>query len=61
MIAPFASATEPSLNQAERQPIKSNLDENPYERQQMFNAQYIKMSANGASTICGHLTTEFHH
>jgi hypothetical protein len=56
MITSLGFATGPSLNQAERLPIKSNQDENTYGRQQMFKGQYIKMSVNGASTICGHVT-----
>jgi len=55
MITPLGFATGPSLNQAERLLIKSNQDENTYGRQQMFNGQYIKMSVNGASMICGHV------
>jgi hypothetical protein len=60
MIMPLSFATGPSLNQAERPPIKSNHDENTYGRQQMLNGQYIKMSVNGASMICGHLSTVIH-
>jgi len=54
---PLGFATGPSLNPAERQPIKSNQDENNYQRQQMMNGQYIKMSVNGSSTICGLVST----
>jgi len=61
MIMPLSFATGPSLNQAERLPIKSNPDENTYGWQQMFNGQYIKMSINGASTICGHVHMVIHH
>jgi len=57
---PLGSATGPSLNQAERQPVKSNQDENTYQWQQMLNGQYIKMSINGASTICGLVSTVIH-
>jgi hypothetical protein len=49
-----------SLNQAESQPVQSNQDENNYGRQQMMNGQYIKMSVNGASTICGLVSTVIH-
>jgi len=61
MIMPLGFATGPSLNQAEKQPIKSNQDEYNYRRQQMLNGQYIKMSVNGASTICGLVSTVIHH
>jgi len=40
MITPFGFGTGPRLNQAERQPIKSNQDENNYGWQQMLNGQY---------------------
>jgi len=53
-------ATGPSLNQVERQPIKSNQDQNNYPRQQMLNEQYIKKSVNGASTIHGLVSTVIH-
>jgi len=53
-------ATGPSLNQVERQPIKSNQDENNYRRQKMLDGQYIKMSVNGASTIYGIVRTVIH-
>jgi hypothetical protein len=51
MIMLLGFATGPSLNHAERLPIKSKKDENTYGLHQMFNGQYIKMSVNGASTI----------
>jgi len=60
MITLLGFATGPSLNQAERQSIKSNHDEYNYRRQQMLNGQYIKMSVNGASTICGLASTVIH-
>jgi len=53
-------ATGLSLNQAESQPVQYNQDENNYGRQQMMNGQYIKMSVNGASTICGLVSTVIH-
>jgi hypothetical protein len=52
-MTPLGFATGLSLHQAESQPVQSNQDENNYGRQQMLNGQYIKMSVNGASTICG--------
>jgi len=60
MITPLGFATGLSLNQAERQLIKSNQDENNYGRQQMLNGQYIKISVNGASTISGLVSTVIH-
>jgi hypothetical protein len=57
MITLLSFATGPSVNQAERKPIKSNQDENTYGRQQMLNGQYIKMIINRAATICGHVRT----
>jgi hypothetical protein len=60
MITPLGFATGPSLNQAERLPIMSNQDENTYGRQQMFNGQYINLSVNGSSTICGHVNMVIH-
>jgi len=60
IIMPLGFATRPSLNHAVRQPIKSNQDENNYERQQMMNGQFIRMSVNGASTICGLVSTVIH-
>jgi hypothetical protein len=53
-------ATELSLNQAESQSLESNQDENNYRWQQMVNGQHIKMSVNGASTICGLVRTVIH-
>jgi hypothetical protein len=50
-------ATGLSPNQAESQPVQSNQDENNYGWQQMMNGQYIKMSVNGVSTICGLVST----
>ena len=52
-VTALGCVTRPSLNLAERQPICSNHDENYDPWQQMLNEQYIKMSVNGASTICG--------
>jgi len=60
MITQLGFATGPSLNQAERQSIKSNLDEYNYRLQQMVNGQYDKMSVKAASTICGLLSTVIH-
>jgi len=59
-MTPLGFATGLSLNQAESQPVQSNQDENDYGRQQMVNGQYIKMSVNGASTICGVVSTVIH-
>jgi hypothetical protein len=59
-MTPLGFATGLSLNQAESQPVQSNQDENNYGRQQMMNGQYIKMSVNGASTICGLVSTVIH-
>jgi len=56
-MTPLGFATGLSLNQAESQPVQSNQDENNYVRQQMMNGQYIKMRVNGASTICGLVST----
>jgi len=53
IIMPIGFATVPSLTPAERQLVNSNQDENNYRRQQMMNGQYITMSINGGSTICG--------
>jgi len=61
IITPLSFATGLSLNQAERQPIKSNQDENNYRQQQMLNGQYIKMSINGASTMCGLVSMVIYH
>jgi hypothetical protein len=60
MITPLGFATELSLNQPERLPIKSNRDDNTYGWQQMFNGQYMKMNINGASTICGDVSRVIH-
>jgi len=49
--------TRLSLDLAERLPICSNHDESYYRWQQMLNGQYIKMSVNGASTMCGLVST----
>jgi hypothetical protein len=59
-MTPLGFATGFSLNQAESQQMQSNQDENNYGRQQMLNGQYIKMSINGASTICGLVSTVVH-
>jgi len=59
-MTPLGFATGLSLNQAESQPVQSNQDENNYGRQQMMNGQYIKMTINGASTICGLESTVIH-
>jgi hypothetical protein len=53
-------ATGLSLNQAGSQLVQSNQGENNYGRQQMMNGQYIKMSFNRASTICGLVSTVIH-
>jgi len=60
MITPLGFATGPSLNQAERLPIKSNQAENTYGWQQIFSGQYIKICVNGASTICGDVHMVIH-
>jgi len=57
---PLGFATGPSLNHAERQQMKSNQDENNYRWQQMMNGQYIEISVNRASTICGLVSTVIH-
>jgi len=59
-MTPLSFATGLSLNQAESQPVQSNQDENNYGRQQTMNGQYIKMSVNGTSTICGLVSTVIH-
>jgi len=46
-------APRPRLNLSEGLPMSSNHDENFYQWQHMFNGQYITMSVNGASKICG--------
>jgi len=53
-------ATGLSLKQGESQPVKSNQDENNYRWQQMLLGEYIKMSINGASIICGLVSTVIH-
>jgi len=50
-------ATGLSLNLSERQPISSNHDENYHQWQQLLHGQYIEISVNGASTICGFVST----
>jgi len=57
---PLGFATGPSLNHVEKQPIKSNQNENHYQRQQMLNGQYIEMSINVVSTIYGLVSTVIH-
>jgi len=59
-MTPLGFATGLSLNQSGSQPVQSNQDENNYRRQQMMNGQYITMSVNGASTICGLVSTVIH-
>jgi len=53
MITPLSFATGPSLNEAERQPGKSNQYENNHRGQQMLKGLYITMTVNRASMICG--------
>jgi len=60
IVTPLGFATGPSLNESERQPIKSNRDANNYRQQQILNGQYIEMSVNGASTIRGFVSTVIH-
>jgi len=60
MITPLGVATGPSLNSAEGQSIKSNQDEYNDKWQHMLNGEYIKMRVNGASTICGLVSTVIH-
>jgi len=60
MITPLGFATGPSHNQAEKQSMKSNQDEYNYRWQQMLNGQYDRISVNGASTICGLVSTVIH-
>jgi hypothetical protein len=59
-MMPLGFATGLSLNQAESQPVQSNQDENNYGQQQMMNGEYIKMSVNGVSTICGLVSMVIH-
>jgi len=56
-VTALGFVTRPSLNLAERLPIYSNHNENYYRWQPMLNGQYIKMSVNGESTICGFVST----
>jgi hypothetical protein len=60
IMTPLGFATGLSLNQAECQPVESNQDENNDGRQQMLNGQYIKMTVNGGSRICGLVSTVIH-
>jgi hypothetical protein len=60
IMTPLGFAIGLSLNPAESQPVQSNQDENNYGRQQIMNGQYIKMSVNRASTICGLVSTVIH-
>jgi len=57
---PLGFATGPSLNHVERQPMKSNQDENNSRQQQMLNGQYQEMSVNGGSTVYGFVSTVIH-
>jgi len=56
-VTALGFVTWPSLDVAESLPICSNHDENYYRWQQMLNGKCIKMSVNGASTICGFVST----
>jgi hypothetical protein len=56
-ITALGFATGLSVNLAKRVPISSNRDENYCQWQQMLNGQYSQMSVNGASTLCGHVST----
>ena len=58
--SPLGFATGPSLNRTDRQPIRSIHDANNYRQQQILNGQYITISVNGASTICGLVSTVIH-
>jgi len=60
IMTPLGIATGLSRNQAESEPVQSHQEENNYGRQQMMNGQYIKMSVNGESTICGLVSTVIH-
>jgi len=60
MMTPLGFATGLSLKQAESQPAQSNQDEYNYGRQEVMNGQYIKMSVNEASTICGLVSRIIH-
>jgi len=57
IIMMLGFATGPRHKRVARQSIMSHHDENNYGLQQMLNAQCIKMSINGASTICGVVNT----
>jgi len=59
-MTPLGFARGLSLNQVESHPVQSNHDGNNSGRQQMMNGQYITMSVNGASTICGLVSTVIH-
>jgi hypothetical protein len=50
-------ATGPSFNPSEQQPISSKNDENSYQWRLLLKGQYLMMSVNGASTICGFVCT----
>jgi len=52
-VTALGFATGPSLNPWEGLPRSSDHDGNYYRCQQVFNGQYIEMSVNGASMICG--------
>jgi len=56
-VTALGFATGPNLNLCESLPWSSNHDENYYRWQQMLNGQYITMSVNGASMICGYVST----
>ena len=56
-VTALGFATGPSLDLSERLPTCPNLDDNYYRWQQLLNGQYIKMSINGASTICSFVST----
>jgi len=56
-ITALGFATGPSLNLAERLPISLNHDENYCRWQQILNGEYSKMCVNGASIICGPVST----
>jgi len=44
-------APGPSLNLSERQPIRSDHDDNNHQWQQLLNGQHTQMSVNGASIM----------
>ena len=56
-VTALSFPTGPCLNRSERLPICSNNDKNNYRSQQMLDGQYIKLSVNRASTICGFEST----